>query len=336
MFYPKFIKNKIIGVTAPSGGSSDIVDLLKLENAINNFNKIDYKVLITDNCKTSFNGRSSSIEERKKQLEDLFINKDVEAIICFSGGDFLLEIIDKIDFHIIKNNPKWIQGYSDPTSLLFIITTNLDIATIYSNNFKAFSMKKWHSSLLNNISLLEGKTLEQSSFEMFEEERIKSITGDEGFNLTRHVKWENLNDESSIEMEGRLIGGCLDVLLNLVGTRFDKTTNFIEKYKNDGFIWYFDNFGLTSEKLILAMWQLKNSGWFKYTKGIIFGRSTIEESHYDISFKDAIKEGLSDLNVPIIINADIGHKPPQLTLINGALAKIKSKDNKGTIIFELR
>ena len=47
---------------------------------------------------------------------------------------------------LIRNHPKWLQGYSDPTGLLFTITTNLDIATIYADNFCVFGMKPWYKS----------------------------------------------------------------------------------------------------------------------------------------------------------------------------------------------
>ena len=61
-------------------------------------------------------------------------------------------------------------------------------------------------------------------------------------------------------LKGRTIGGCLDVLIALVGTRFDKTKSFIEKYKEDGFIWYLESFNLPElVALTLALLQLRGS-----------------------------------------------------------------------------
>lgn len=51
--------------------------------------------------------------------------------MCASGGEFLLEILPYIDFDLLKNNPKFVCGFSDPTGLLYPITTKCDIATIY-------------------------------------------------------------------------------------------------------------------------------------------------------------------------------------------------------------
>ena len=77
-------------------------------------------------------------------------------IFCASGGDFCLGCLDYIDFDLIKDNPVWIEGYSDPTSILYYITTKYDIATIYGNNAGSFDQIKLHSSLEYNIGLLKG------------------------------------------------------------------------------------------------------------------------------------------------------------------------------------
>lgn len=337
MIYPKFIKkNSSIGITAPSAGVVEKEDLYRLDSAVKKFEDLSFYIKETNNVRKSSKGRSSSSKERAFELESLFKDKNVSSIICVAGGDFLLEMLSELNFNIVKENPKWLQGYSDPTGLLFTITTNLDIATIYADNFKSFGMKHWHESLKNNVEILKGNILKQNSFDKYEKERVERSIGDEEYHLTEKVYWENLTGEEKIEVTGRMIGGCLDILNDLFGTRFDKTKEFIEKYKTDGIIWYFDNCEFSSEQLIRTLWKLKDNGWFCYTKGIIFGRSMTEKSYYDISFKEAITYSLKELNVPIIINTDIGHVSPRMTIINGAIATITSEKGKGTIEFELK
>ena len=337
MIYPNFIKeNDTIGITAPSDGIIGKEDLYRLDSAINKLKKLGFDILETTNVRTSIKGRSSSSEEQARQLETLFKNDEVQAIFCAAGGDFLLEMLSYFDFETVRNNPKWLQGYSDPTGLLYTITTNLDIATIYGDNFKNFGMNPWDKSLENNLEILKGNNKVQTSFEKYEKEYQEFKIGDEPYNLTEKVYWKNINGEDKIEITGRIIGGCIDVLTELFGTRFDKTKKFLEKYKSDGIIWYFDNYGLTSEQLILTLWKLKDNDYFKYSKGIIFGRNIIESSCNNISFKEAVLHSLGDLCVPIIINADIGHVPPRMTIINGALAKISSERGKGKVEFYLK
>lgn len=337
MIYPKFLeKNGTIGVTAPSGGQEDDVDVFRMNNAIKKLNEVGFNVIETPNCKTITGVRSSDAKTRAKELEGLFNNKNVDSIVCLTGGEFLMEMLPYIDFELLKNNPKWLQGYSDITGISYVMTTLLDIATIYAYNFKAYAMEKWHESIENNLEILTGNIMEQNSFDKYENDRADKIVGNEVFNLDTEVKWINMRNEEKIEISGRIIGGCLDLLTLLAGTKYDGTLNFIEKYKNDGIIWYFDNFGLSCEDVIRTMWKFNEMGWFKYTSGIVFGRTMTENSCTGITFAEAVRESFKNMQVPIILEADIGHKLPQLTIINGAMAKVTSEHGKGKLTHELR
>ncbi len=336
MIYPEFLKeNDTIGVTAPSDGITKPAKIGAFVSATRQLKQLGYFVKETPNVRISIKGRSGTSKERAKQLEDLFLDYSVKVIFCATGGDFLLEMLPEMDFEIIQNNPKWIQGYSDPTWLLFIITTMLDIATIYGSNFGAFGMNPWHSSIKNNLEILRGNIIEQKSFDLYEKEWTESITGEEGYHLTESVYWKNITGEVQVKLKGRMIGGCIDTLSELLGTRFDYVKTFIEKYKNDGIVWYFDHCELSSESLIRVLWRMKDNGWFQYATGIIFGRSGIETSYYDISFEETILHVLRELGVPIITGADIGHVPPRVTIINGAIAEIISENGQGKIQFFL-
>lgn len=337
MIYPEFIKKgDTIGITAPSAGSCNEIDINRIELATKNFNKIGYSIKETPDCKTENTGRSASAVKRAQELEALYKDENVKMIMGLTGGDFLVEMLNYIDEKTISKNIKWIQGYSDMTGLLFPITTKLDIATLYANNFRTFSRKKWHESLNNNIEILNGNILTQNSFEMYEKNYTEMINGDEEYNLDTKVNWVNVKGKNEIKLHGRMIGGCLDVILTLIATPFDNIKNFIEKYKEDGIIWFFDCCDLTSDDLIRAMWQFKEAGYFKYTKGIIFGRNATEKSSYNVSFLEAIQTSFKDENFPIIADADIGHKSPQMTIINGAITDIYSANGKGNISFELK
>ncbi len=337
MIYPKSIKeNDLLGITAISDGITSDIDIKRLNNAKKQFCNRNFKIIETDNVRHSIFGKSASSKTQAAQLEQLYKNKDVKAIFCVAGGDFALEVLSYINFDIIKKNPKWFQGFSDPTSLLFTITTNLDIATIYASNFSAFGMETWHKSLETNLEILKGRQIIQKSFDKFQKNIIPYKDGTEGYNLDEKVYWKIISDDKKIELTGRIIGGCLDVLQDLFGTRFDNTKKFIEKYKNDGIIWYFDIAELTSESLIRILWKFKDNGWFKYTKCILFSRIIEEKSYYDISYSNAIKMILKGLNIKIAIDCCFGHVSPRITIINGAIAKIKIQNGAGQIYFDLK
>lgn len=333
MKYPTFLKEESkIGITAPSAGITDTLKRKRLDNAIIKLKEKNFTVIESDNVRTDNIGRSASAKERAKQFMDFIVDDSIDAILCATGGDFLLEILPYLNFEEIAKHPKWIQGYSDPTGILFSITTKLDIATIYGNNACTFGMEPWHSSLNQNIEILKGKELVQNSFELYEKEDIPYETGLEPYHLDTKVEWKNLFS-NEIQIEGRLIGGCLDLITELAGTPYDFVSSFLERYKKDGIIWFFDNCELTNEDLIRTFWKLEVCGYFKYCKGILLGRSATDSSYYGVSFKETLETAFKHLSIPIIYDMDFGHISPRMTMINGGYAIITSKNGKGSIQF---
>jgi muramoyltetrapeptide carboxypeptidase LdcA involved in peptidoglycan recycling len=332
MLYPKFIsKGDVIGVGAPSDGKIDKIDLVRLDNAYDKLKNVGFGIVESNNVRCSDKGRSATGKDRARYLEELFFDDDVDMIISCSGGDFLVEILPYIDFDVIRNNPKWFCGYSDNTGIGFVITTCLDIASMYSDNISCFGMNDWDKSVNNYLEILKGNVIEQSSFEKYQANYLEYKTGLESYNLDTLVYWKNLIGGKEINLRGRFIGGCLDVLLCLIGTKYDKVEEFVYKYRNDGIVWFLESCELSSEQIIRGLWQLKEASWFKYTKGFIFGRTIMKKSYYDIDYEVAIEDSLMDLGVPVIIDADFGHTAPRMTLINGCYVEINSNNGKGNI-----
>lgn len=333
MIIPQYLNSDSkIGVTALSGGAHKPLDKVRFENAVKKLKEKSYDVIFTDDVfKSDGLGRSADKETRAKEFMSLVNDKDVDYIVSAKGGDFLAEMLPYVDFEVIKANPKWIQGYSDNTSMLLAVTTLCDIATVYGYNFGNYGMEEWHESVSNNLALMEGKEVVQKSFDMFEDGFFDKETGLEGFNFTTNVKLSAARGESEISMEGRLIGGCLDVLVDMAGTRFEDVTGYVKKYGSDGILWFIESFDAVGERIIINLWKLKELGWFENVKGFIFGRPCFYKSYSDITYEQAVMTVLEELNVPVIFDADIGHKEPQWTMINGAKAKIEYRDGKASL-----
>jgi len=323
MLYPRFLeKNDIIGITAPSQGVGD--HLASFKKSIKTLEEYGYKIKETASVRNK-GMVSTTGEKRSQELDEVITDKNVKMIICASGGDFLLEMLPTINWKNIKQNPKWIMGYSDPTALLYITTTKLDIATIYGCNAGSFDQTNLHECLKNNLKILSGNILTQKSFDLYQKGWLEES---DGYNLTEPVYWEDLNGE--VNIQGRIIGGCLDCLKDIIGTPYDYTKKFIEKYKDDGFIWYFDVCELSVEEFYRTLFQMKEAGWFEYIKGVVVGRVAVPRCFYkDFSYQDALKKIFP--NIPLIFNADIGHVPPKMTIINGSIAKVTCKEGKGAI-----
>lgn len=317
MIYPnKLEKNDVIEIISPSNGVKS-KKIKKYESAINNLKKFGFKVIEDNYVRNSTNGVSSTADNRANELNKAIKNKTIKLLIACSGGDYIVQILDLIKFKSITNNIKWIQGQSDITPLLFYVTTKYDIATIYSFNAKTFGNEYLPKTMIkNNIEFITGKRPLQIEYGFrLDDEKINQ-------------SWECITNNDVIE--GRIIGGCLDSLKDLIGTKYDNVKKFIKKYKTDGIVWYFDVAEMTNEDILRTMWQLKNAGWFNGCNGVLFGRIENEITYTDTSLADAIKYNLEKLNIPIIINTDIGHTDPVFTIINGSKVKItkNKKDNK--------
>lgn len=334
MRYPKKIeKGNYIGTTAPSAGISKEGDFPRLDNVKNNFEKRGYKYIETANVRTDEKGRSSSAEERAKQFMELWKEEKISAIISACGGDFETEIIEKLDFDELKKiEPKWFQGYSDNTVLVFLLTTILDTACIYGNNIKDFGMRNLHESLENTFKIMQREEIIQKSFEKYEtsnwEERVDPL---EEYTLENKVQWKNLKNEEKINFKGRSIGGCFDVIVNLIGTKYDFIKEYISRYKDDGIVWFLEIFEMSTPQIYLHLWQMKNAGYFENCKGIIFGRGLMIREDYDISFEETLKEIFKDMDIPVIYDADIGHVAPQMPILSGGILEISSEYGKGQI-----
>lgn len=334
MRYPKELKKgDYIGTTAPSAGISKQEDIPRLDNVKNNLEKMGYKYIETKNVRTDNNGRSSSSKERAKQLMELWKNKNVGAIISASGGDFLSEMLEEIDFEEMKKiEPKWFQGYSDNTGLTFLITTILDTACIYGQNIKDFGMRNLHECLKNSFEIMSGKEITQNSFEKCETNEWKERKDPyEEYDLVNEDIWKNLRNEEKIKFKGRSIGGCFDVIVNLIGTKYDKVKEYIEKYKEDGIVWFLEVFEMSTPQVFLHLWQMKNAGYFENCKGIIFGRPLMIREDYDMKFHEVVSQALKELDIPIIYDADIGHVSPQMPIVSGAILEIECENGKGKI-----
>ena len=324
MIYPKFLnKNDIIGICALSAGVGHKID--KFNESLEVLKKEGYKIKETKSVRIN-NLVSNSPKERAKELNELIIDKNINMIMCASGGDSQIETVPYINYENIKKNPKWLMGASDPTNLLFIVTTMLDIATIYGFNAGSY-YKNGCLSQDYNLNILKGKLITQKSFTKY----IDFIDEINDREIYKEVAYKR-----ELKTNGRIIGGCLDCISKLVGTKYDYVNNFIDKYKNDGIIWYFDIFSMSAYDTYLTLLQLKYAGYFRYCKGILFGRiafSNTENSDYIKDYDEAYKKALEDIKY--VSEVDIGHTFESFTLINGALANINIKNKKGEISFKL-
>ncbi|EPB9414094.1 S66 peptidase family protein [Clostridium perfringens] len=266
-------KGNKIGIISCSNGLSiknkNIIDELKL-----NLKSLDIDMVEGDTLYAKeYNLFSGTGEEKARALEKLFLDKDIKMIFDISGGDLANEVLDFLDFNLIKENPKPFFGYSDLTVLLNAIYSQCDITT-YNYQLRNLIGKFKEEQMQNfKASFIEGK--------------------EDIFNLD--YKWIN-----GSHLEGIVVGGNIRCLLKLAGTKY--MPDFKDK------ILFLESFSGNSAKMVTYITQYKNLGVFNEIKGIILGEFTeMERENLKPDIVEILKRVIGEINIPILKTRDLGH-----------------------------
>jgi muramoyltetrapeptide carboxypeptidase LdcA involved in peptidoglycan recycling len=136
-----------------------------------------------------------------------------------------------------------------------------------------------------------------------------------------------------VDFRGRLIGGCLDTIAPLAGSPYGDIPSFVRESGSAGAILYLENAEMSPTGLVRTLWGLRLNGWFENLSGLMLGRSTgpLPDKAGSLTYEEALLAVLADLPYPVLYDVDIGHKPPQFTLINGARAQVTLEAGRGRI-----
>ena len=166
MIYPQFLKqDETIGICAPSAGVGEYPD--DFDASLKTLKK-HYRIKETAHVREA-GDRGGDAMTRGKEFNELVNDPEVKMIMAASGGDFLNEMIPYIDFEAVKQHPKWILGASDPTGILFPITTMCDIATLYGCNAGSFDPKNQNEMSHYPLDIIQGNIPVQHSSQMHSE-----------------------------------------------------------------------------------------------------------------------------------------------------------------------
>jgi muramoyltetrapeptide carboxypeptidase len=330
IIFPDALKNgDLIAVTAPSSGVEESMHQ-QLQCSRDHLEKLGFKVIEGNTIWTNDKCVSAPKQKRAAELQKFLLDEQVKAIIPPWGGEFLMEILPLLDWQSLRRQkPKWVLGYSDISTFTFAYTLLTGHATAHGINY--FDM---HAPLLDHtsarwidvLSVAAGASITQCSSSFYR----SSWDVPEPDTPTR---WSVLGrQDNPARFTGRLIGGCLDTISILLGTSYAPIESFVEDYcAESGVIWYMESCEMSAADIYRHLWQMRECGWFRHTNGFIFGRAAGYSHSKNFELIDALETVFAPISVPVIYDADIGHVPPQMTLVNGALAEVMYSDGKGEI-----
>ena len=306
-----------IRVIAPSR-SMCILSKEVIESAKSRLENIGFKVTFGKNVLNSIGEdyNCANIEDRIEDLHEAFKNKNVKAILTVIGGYNVNQILDYIDYKLIKENPKIICGFSDITALTNAIYAKTGLVTYSGPHFSSFGMKKgfeytekyFRKMFMQTGSIEIESSNEWSNNSWFKEQENRTFIKNEGMKIINKG-----------EAEGTIVGGNLCTLNLLQGTEYmpelEKTILFIE---DDGLVE--KNFNKEFDRDLQSLLHCAKN---KNIKGIIIGRAENNCEMDDEKWKRILKSKKELTNIPIVINADFGHTTPIFTFPIGGYAKIK-------------
>lgn len=341
MKFPKFLQEgDTIGFVAPSFGCATEPYCTAFQNSIKKIKEKGFTAKLGPNCYADCGiGISNTPEKCGQELMDFYRDPDVQGLISCGGGELMCEVLNYIDFSELAGlPPKWYMGYSDNTNLTFLMTTLSDTASIYGPCAAAFGMEPWHPAIQDAFDLLQGKKCEMKNYPLWEIESKKDEEHPlEPYNTTEEFSMRTYPENKDVSFSGRLIGGCLDCLSNLTGTRFDRVHEFSKRYEKEGIIWFLECCDLNVMDMRRSLWNLREAGWFRHSKGFLIGRPAhYHEPMMGLDQYEAVTGILKEFEVPIIMDLDIGHLPPMMPLVCGSYATVSSMGNEFSIKMEMK
>lgn len=328
-------KGDTIAVTAPSSGVlSELHSHLDL--AEKSVTQAGYRVVEGDTVRTQKKAASAPRKQRAQELTRFLLDPANRAVIPPWGGELLMEILPLLDWEELRAAPpKWVLGYSDISTFTFAYTLLTGTASAHGTNYIDLGSREWDSLTrrwVDVLSLTEGGQITQVSSPMYQSSwERRNQQPERGFDLDTPTRWRVLGeDDGAVSLSGRLLGGCIETLSSLVGTPFAPVETFAAK-EDEGILWYLESSESSATEIYRRLWQMKEGGWFRHATGVLIGRPGKYQHTQDFGLLDALEDAFGELGIPVVYEVDVGHVPPQLTLVNGARGEVKVEGGRGEV-----
>jgi len=300
-----------VGLITPS---TFVSDPDRIAAAVRTVEYFGLKMKMGQNVRKQTGYVGGTIAQRLSDLHDMFRDPEVKAVFTIRGGYGSGQLLDDIDYDLIRRNPKIFVGFSDITAMHLAIHKKTGLVT-------------FHGPV--TLSKFTGYTQEHFRKAMFDSKPIGSVTNPP----LSDPLWPShtLRTVKPGKARGPLIGGNLSLIASLMGTPYEIDTR--------GKILFIEDVGEQPYSIDRMLTQLRLSGKLKSAAGIIFGEcEDCRRSDYKPSFDATFSLGevvdniLGELKIPVLSGLTIGHTDDQLTLPLGVMATLDA--DKGELVIE--
>ena len=285
---------------------------------------------------------SGSAAERAAELMQALLRDDIAGIFPPWGGELAIELLDLLDWDAIAGaRPKWFVGFSDLSTLMLPLLLKSGWASIHGLNLMDRVAGQGDALSLGLDELLRaapGERFEQRSSTHWQQRWVDfKVDPGSTFSLTEPTRWWSLAGEERVQASGRILAGCLDTWMHLVGTPYGDVPRWRAEHPGDGCLLWLENCELNAPTVVRALRQLRYAGWFDGLSALLLGRSSAAPGETEgLNYEQALRQSLSGLSCPVLVDVDFGHKPPQLSLVQGAWGELEWSPAGARLVQTLR
>ncbi len=313
LIYPrKLNKGDVIRVIAPSCARSTI-DPQVIQKAEGQFEKLGLHVTWGASIGETDIFECAPIAARVADLHDAFTDPSVKGVFAVRGGWNANQLLQYIDWSLVRANPKIFCGFSDITILQNTMLSQAGVVSYSGPNFASFGRP----------GLLE-YTLEYVQRCLFENEVFTVAPSKEYFDadvLVPNPGWKVFSEGAA---EGRIVGGNLCTLNLLHGTRYmPRLVDSILFLEEDSESTY-----KTVDRDFQSLLHLPD---FNQVKGLVLGRFQPGTGMSSDLLAEMIRRRPELQRMPVIANVDFGHTEPKITFPIGGAVRIRASEDNASI-----
>lgn len=296
----RLAKGQTVGVIAPASNAWEDDDV---RYAVEIVQSLGFKVKQGKYLFQRHGYLAGGDQERAEDLNRMFADDGVDAIMCLRGGYGTLRILPDVDYQLIAKNPKPIIGYSDITALLNAIYAKTGLVTFHGpiarQEYSEYTLAEFKRVMMGRAggtAIGSPPPFEPAEGRVERENRLIRIAPGRA--------------------EGRLIGGNLSLMSKLVGTPYEPD------YSNR--ILVLEEVDERPYRVDGMLTQLWLAGRLGQLAGIAFGKCSgcDPESPPSLSLEEVLRHRLGALGIPVLRGLMIGHVRDQTTVPLGTMARL--------------
>ncbi|WP_339879257.1 LD-carboxypeptidase [uncultured Algoriphagus sp.] len=303
---PKAIKKgDTVGLISPSAATADRMQFTFAKEALE---ALGFEVKLGKSLMNRYGHLAGTDAERAGDLNEMFADKDVKAIVSIRGGSGAARILPLIDYKSISKNPKPLLGYSDITALHCAIHAQTGLITFHgpmgSGSWNSFNVEQFEKVFFNQEKITYQNIHPESDDLVIKTNRIQTLKGGKA--------------------EGKILGGNLTVLTAISGSPY------YPDFKNA--ILFIEDVGEDPYRMDRMMSTLKLNGTLDQIKGFVFGQCSECEpggGYGSLTLDQVLDDYILPLNIPAYSGAMIGHISKQFIIPVGG--KVAIDADQGTI-----